>query len=249
MTTITKKFLVNVVPARTPVSEENSSFWEWEIRLGPVFPPGEKRQFYHLLAVLLESGLSLVDSLEVIIGQTRKANIKEIIIEVAKNIKEGFSFAYAMASQGKTFSGFEIHSIDAGEQTGRIMEIVQRLAHFYEKKIKLRRKLIQVLSYPIAVITISFFVVGFMMAFVVPMFQDIFARFDSELPALTEFIISVSGFFQKNWSFILISFGIIGFGIWSLRNNQWLIRWGWYLLIRLPIIGKTFAKNSSGQTL
>ena len=242
MTTITKRNLVDVVPARTPVSEESSSFWELEIRLGPVFPSSEKQQFYHLLAVLLESGLSLVDGLDVIIGQTKKANVKEIISNLEEDLKKGHSFAESMAHQGNTFSGFEIYSIGAGEQTGRMTEIVQRLAHFYEKKIKLHRKLIQALSYPIAVIIISFFVVGFMMAFVVPMFQDIFARFDAELPALTEFIISVSSFFQANWGFILLSLGIMGLGIWSLRNNQWLIKWSSHLIIRLPLIGKLLMK-------
>lgn len=223
--------------AASAAEPEKVSIWKREIEFSKPFGGKEKQAFFHLLAVLLESGLSITESLEVIIGQQQKKKNKQIIQTVHRALSEGMALSEAVALQPKYFSTFEIQSIRMGERAGQMVRILQDLATYHEKRQKLRRKFVQAFSYPLIVILIAGGVLFFMINYVVPMFSDIFIRFDADLPAITEFVIGLSQF-TTEWGLYML-LGLVGLviAVNRLKNTTFFRKYSSALLLRLPVIG------------
>ena len=168
--------------------EATPSLWQREIRLGNPLKMKDRQQFYQLLGILLDSGLGVLDCLSVLQEQLKGKELSRILSQLQRDLEGGNSLSEAMANQPQRFSAFERQSIRMGEQTGKMGEVLSRISVFYEQRIRLRRKVVQALSYPVAVVLVAILVLGFMIAFVVPMFEDVFARFDAALPPLTQAI-------------------------------------------------------------
>lgn len=222
--------------------EAKTSIWNREIELKPAFGAREKQRFFQLLGILLDSGLSITEGLEVIQGQQKKRLHKAIVAQITKALSEGQSLSEALRQQPKYFSTFEIFSIRMGEQSGQSVLVLQDLAAFHEKRLKLQRKLVQAFSYPAVVITIAFGVVYFMINFVVPMFRDIFARFDAELPDITNAVLYLSDLSTKYGGYVfLVMLGL--FVLWTqLRKKRWYKSASSRLMLRIPLIGPIIGK-------
>lgn len=215
---------------------------EWEIRLGPVISLSEKHRIYHLLAILLRSGLGIMDSISVVSEQIFHKTLQQILTNICEALAAGKSLSAALEVQSDVFSSFEVHSLRMGEQTGRMGDVLNDLAIFYDKKVKLRRKIIQSLSYPTAVVGISFLVLSFMLTFVVPMFRDIFRQFDAKLPAITEWVIGIAGFFGSGgWVLILLAGGMV-FAVFFLRKKLWIKKLLSAILEKIPLLGSLVLK-------
>ena len=228
----------------SPVSPrtEKSSIWEKEIHLGPAISLKEKQQLFHLLSILLSAGLGILDALEVMLDQMKKKRLKQILSEIYQSLEAGDSFSASLQTQSRYFSTFEIKTAQMGEQTGQMADVLLRLSELYEKRIQLRRKLMQALSYPIAVILVAGLVLSFMIAFVVPMFQDVFDRFDSALPPITQTILDLSEFVTDHGLTILLSLGsFVGF-MFFIRKKSWFQRLTAQLILKTPIMGGIILK-------
>lgn len=224
-----------------PLSEK-TSIWHREIEIRPSFGSKEKLRFFQLLGVLLEAGLGIREALEVILEQQKKRLHKQIVRQIQAALDEGQSLSEALAHQAKYFSTFEQHSIRMGEQSGQMHRILSDLAAFHEKKLKLKRKMTQAFSYPMVVIFIAGGVVFFMVNYVVPMFSDIFTRFDAELPAITQAVMALSDFTTENGSLLaVLVLALIG-SFALARKKSWYRRITSNLLIRIPLIGPIVKK-------
>ena len=168
-----------------------------------------KEAFYSELSVLLHAGISLKESLTLIIEQQKKVNNKTILEDILNNIIKGESFSDAIKKQ-KDFSEYEYYSLKIGEETGTLIKVTDELGKFFNRKNEQKKIIVNAMSYPIIVFTTAFLSVLFMLKYVVPMFANIFKQNGVDLPWITKLIISFSNGLEKYfWLIILIVIALV----------------------------------------
>ena len=222
--------------------EAKESIWKREIELRPSFGSKEKMRFFQLLGVLLEAGLGIREALEVIREQQKKRLHKQIVAGIQSSLDDGHSLSVALERQEKYFTPFERHSIAMGEQSGQMHRVLEDLATFHDKRQKLKRKMTQAFSYPVVVTVIAGGVVFFMINYVVPMFRDIFARFDAELPAITQAVLSLSDLTTQYSGLILLFLALLVGAYFLVRRRTWYRRFTAAVTLRIPVIGPIIRK-------
>jgi type IV pilus assembly protein PilC len=201
--------------------------------------PGDKsrEEFYRELGMLLSSGVDVRSALELIVEEQKEKSLEKTLYGgITKSIIQGSSFSEAMSGAGY-FSPYEITSIRIGEESGKLNAILQDLASYYQRKIKQKRQIISALSYPILVLSISVGAIYFMLKFIVPMFSDVFKRFGGDLPAITQFIISLSQNFSAYFPFIFVALSSVIILLYTNRKRTWLRKITSALVLRVPVIG------------
>ena len=160
-----------------------------------------KESFYGEISMLISSGVDIRTSLSIIVGQQRKTKDKKLFSDMLELVISGESLSDSMQKLGQ-FSKYEEYSVRIGEETGKLVGVLEELSSYYSEKIKQRKKLISALSYPGMVMVTAILVIIFMMNFIVPMFQGIFSRFGQELPMLTRWVLDASKSFNAHfWKF------------------------------------------------
>lgn len=227
----------------TPASTApKTSIWNREIEFTPAFGGKEKQQFFHLLAALMEAGLSITESLEVIQSQLQKKKSQAIVQALTAALNQGLAFSEAAAAQPKYFSKFEIYSLKMGERAGQMVQVLTDLATYHEKRIRLQRKFTQAMSYPAVVIMIAGGVLFFMIHYVVPMFSDIFKRFDAELPKITQLVLALSDFSARfGWWIILGMVAAVAVGT-QARKQASVKRVASIAVSKIPLLGGILRK-------
>ncbi|MCD4665833.1 MAG: type II secretion system F family protein [Bacteroidales bacterium] len=205
--------------------------------------PGNKKKlnFYTDLHVLLASGIDFKTAFELIAENFHKKNDKKLIEDIKKNVINGVSISEALEKTGK-FTMYEVFSVKIGEETGKLNDVLNELANFYKKRIDQKRKITSAFSYPIIVLLTAFGAIFFMMQFIVPMFEDVFKRFDNDLPALTQFIINASHSFKKYSLFIILFVIAIVTLIRLNRNNSQYKKYSSKLILKIPVFGLLIKK-------
>ncbi|MEL7531382.1 MAG: type II secretion system F family protein [Bacteroidota bacterium] len=230
------------VSTRQKAVPKKDSIWHRDLAFGKAVSLKDKRNLYQMLGTLLSSGLGIMDAMEVLLDQVDKKMLRSILDRVKLDLVAGIPLSHALEKESVVFTPFEIHSLKMGEQTGSMPQILEGLGQLFDKRIQLKRKVMQALSYPMAVIIVALLVLGFMIAFVVPMFEDIFSRFDAELPSITQAILKISAIFTQHIGYILLGIGAISLGIFHIRKQARVRRLGASLLLKIPLIGKLFLK-------
>ncbi len=162
------------------------------------------------LSTLQDAGLPLVRSVRILGGQLKPGLLKNVLDEVAEDVESGSSFSESLAKHPRVFDRLYVNMVRAGEAGGVLDTILARLADFKEKARKLRAKIIGAMIYPVAVITIAVGIVTLIMIVIVPKFQEIFADFETPMPAMTKTLISVSNaMFKYKWFILLIPVGLV----------------------------------------
>lgn len=193
-----------------------------------------KSQFYYELAIFFGSGMDLKNALLIIYEENKK--LEHIYGSLYQKILEGTTMADAM-SEIQDFSDYEIYNIQIGEETGSLHPICEGLSEYFGRKQKVKNQLIGALSYPTFILALTIVVLIFMMNFVVPMFSDIFLRFDSELPKITQLIIDSSNFFTQNTPLIFGGIlGLIGTITFLLKSPKIKEKLSFFI-IYIPIYG------------
>lgn len=196
----------------------------------------DKIFFTKQLAVLLKSGIPLVQALELLTEQT-SGGLQKIVIELRDNIKEGKSLAESMQKFPATFDNIYIQLVRAGEASGRLEIILERLTDYLVRRAEITKRVRGALTYPLIQLAIILIVVVFLLYFVVPEIANLFKKQDMALPLPTRILIGMSDFLLNYWYLLLA--GIIAFGsgfyAWSKTES------GSYTLdkikLKLPIIG------------
>ncbi len=151
----------------------------------------EKEVFYRELGMLLKSGVDFKKALEILSQQSKHKFEKEIIIEIKNKVVEGRSI-YESMRETNQFSAYEYYSIQIGEETRKLEEVLSEMQKYFNRKIQMKRQIISVLTYPSIVMLVTVLVLYFMLNKVVPMFSSVFKQFGSELPKSTQIIIKIS---------------------------------------------------------
>ena len=188
------------------------------------------------LATLLAAGIPVEESLKGVSEQTEKDKVRELIIGVRSKVLEGYSLNQALGEFPAAFPELYRATVGAGEQTGRLDLILEKLADYTENQQGTRQKVQQALIYPTLMIVVSTAIISFLLAFVVPKIIEVFTSSGQSLPAMTQVLMDISAF-VKSWGVFVLA-GIVLFIIAfrrSLRNEQIKRRWH-KILLKLPVV-------------
>jgi type IV pilus assembly protein PilC len=201
----------------------------------------KKENFYTELGILIISGIDIRTALEIITEEQKAGADRELFGKINSDVINGDSLSEAILKTGK-FTMYEYFSLKIGEESGRMKEVLSDLASYFTKKIKQRRQLSAAFTYPSMVVATAIIAVTFMLNFIVPMFMDVFKRFNSEIPAITSAVITASAMFRKYGGLVLL--GILFLVIWILlsRTKPWYRRYSSKLLLKLPFFGEITRK-------
>src|SRR6202023_3064976 len=157
------------------------------------------------LATLIDSGLPLLRSLNVLAKQERDTVLRNTINKLADGVQGGGTFSESLAQHPLIFNHLYVNMVKAGEVGGVLELVLRRLAEFQEKAQKIKNKVVAAMVYPIIVMTMAIAIMTFLLVFIVPKFEAIFHDMlgDKPLPAITLFVIGVSRFVQDNWAVLL----------------------------------------------
>jgi type IV pilus assembly protein PilC len=196
----------------------------------------KKESLYLELGSLLAAGINLKSSFELVLADQKKEKDKLLFKNIREAVVGGTSFSQALRQSGK-FSLYEVYSLQIGEETGKLIEVLQDLAKFYQQKIKQRRKIVSSMTYPAVVLCTSMGAVFFMLHFIVPMFGSIFQRFGGHLPWITEKVIGLSTAMENNfWKAALLLLALTFFILFTRKTEKFRALAS-RLLLRMPLIG------------
>jgi type IV pilus assembly protein PilC len=161
--------------------------------------------FTRQLATLIDSGLPLLRSLNVLTKQERDSVLKNTINKIADAVQGGNTFSDALALHPRIFNDLYVNMVKAGEVGGVLELVLNRLAEFQEKAAKIKNKVVAAMVYPAIVMTMAVAIMGFLLVFIVPKFEAIFHDMlgNKPLPVITQFVINVSKLVQNHWLVII----------------------------------------------
>lgn len=149
------------------------------------------------LNVMLNAGLPLVKSLDIMATQVDKKRMRKIFMDIKEGIESGSEFSKALRQYRNDFGDLYVNMVAAGESAGLLDTILDRLAGYLEKSISLKRKVKSAMTYPTVVLVVAILVVYGLMVFIIPKFKEMYDGFGGELPGLTQMAISLSDFLSK----------------------------------------------------
>ena len=198
--------------------------------------------FTRQLSTMIDAGLPLVQSLEILGDQQENVTFKKVLIEIRTDVETGNTFADAMKKHPKIFNTLYCNMIDAGEVGGILDTILNRLAIFMEKNMVLTKKVKGALTYPLICLCISIVILAVILIFVVPVFDKMFADFGASLPALTQMVVNMSNAVQHYFVFILLGAGFVVFVFKKIYSTEKGRIKGDALLLKLPVFGTLIKK-------
>ncbi len=205
-------------------------------------PVKDTAVFFRQFSVMIDAGLPLVQCLEILATNQENQVFQRCLTGVRQSVEGGSTLSNAMRQYPKIFDDLTTNMIEAGEAGGILDTILQRLASYVEKAVKLKSAVKSALIYPVSVISIAGLVVGCLLKFVVPIFANMFNSMGVDLPLPTKIVVGLSNFVGRFWwlAFALMIFGF--FGVKYMRKDPR----GRYLfdkfLLNLPVLGNVLRK-------
>ena len=226
----------------TAAATEQVSIWDREINFGSRELSDKKKEFLYLeFSSLLQAGIDFKTAFELATAEQEQPKEQVLFRSIREAFEKGLPFSKALEQSGR-FSLYEVYSLQIGEETGKIIEVLQDLAKFYRSKIKQRRTIVSALTYPVIVMSASAGAVFFLLKFIVPMFGEVFKRFGGELPWVTRQVIGLSAALGK-YSFpsavicILLAMLIYRFR----KDDRWRSLSSGFVF-RIPMVGNLVQK-------
>ncbi|MEA2083908.1 MAG: type II secretion system F family protein [Thermodesulfobacteriota bacterium] len=202
---------------------------------------GDIAIFFRQLSSLLNSGVTLVNALYVLEEQEKKIRLKKMIGRMRLDIQGGSSFLKAMERYPNIFDSRVCGMLDAGEASGTIGEMLERIATHLEEDAGFRNQVITGAIYPAIVIIVVFVVIAFLVGFVIPRITPLLTLKAQKLPWNTQLIIDVSDWFMVYWMYFFAAIGITGSLIFlSYRSIAYARYWVDRLKLKLPVVGPVF---------
>lgn len=199
---------------------------------------GELALVTRQLATLSQSGLPLEEALLAVSQQNENPRAKSILLGVRSRVMEGHTLADGLADFPHAFPELYRATVAAGEQSGHLDAVLERLAEFTESRQVLQQQVRNALIYPVALVVTAVAIISFMLAYVVPKVVGVFENYGQELPLLTRMMIAASDFVRNYWIALIILVVAGVFGLRKLLKQEGPRRRFHSLLLRLPIVKK-----------
>lgn len=190
------------------------------------------------LATLSQSGLPLEEALHAVGQQNDNPRTKSILLGVRSRVMEGHTLADGLADFPAAFPELYRATVAAGEQSGHLDAVLERLAEFTESRQALQQQIRNALIYPIALVVTAIGIISFMLAYVVPKVVTIFENYDQQLPVLTRIMLWTSGVIRDYWLLIIIVAVAVFFGVRQLLKKEGPRRQYHFFLLRVPIVSR-----------
>src|SRR5271166_710069 len=203
--------------------------------------------FFRQFSVMIDAGLPLVQCLEILAANQENQTFQKTLNGVRTTVEGGATLANAMRQYPNVFDDLTTNMIEAGETGGILDIILQRLALYVEKAVKLKAAVKSALIYPVSVVSLAGLIVAALLKWVVPIFANLFAGLGVDLPLPTRIVIGLSAFVQTFWWMMLLALGGVIFGIKQIRKHP---RGKYYFdkfLLHVPIIGTLLRKIAVGR--
>lgn len=195
-----------------------------------------KENFYLEFASLSQAGLDIQSALRLLSEEQNKDKPKKTLEAIEQTLVKGSTLSEAFSSV-PGFTPYEIHSLQIGEETGRLTTVLEQLAAYFKQRRQQRKQIMSALSYPLVIMLTAVLAVSFMLSFIVPMFSDLFGRFGSDLPAVTQMIIDFSAALSQYGLLAALGLFTLIAGFYLLRKKTWMRQASSWLLRKLPVVG------------
>jgi len=203
--------------------------------------------FSRQLALLLESGTDIVTALELLQSQATNRGLRNIVGQVASDIRGGTSLSTALSKHPRAFPEIYHRTIAAGEQGGNLEVVLRQMADYVERSLLTAKKIKGALSYPVMLGVIALVVVAVMITFVMPTFIDLYGAFDVELPMATQILLDVSGWLIQYGLFLILALvAVIIMGYLYIRTPAGKYQWD-KLMLTLPVVGRINVLSELGR--
>jgi type IV pilus assembly protein PilC len=198
--------------------------------------------FFRQFSVMIDAGLPLVQCLEILAANQENPTFQKTLTGVRTTVEGGATLANAMRQYPKVFDDLTTNMMDAGETGGILDIILQRLATYVEKAVKLRAAVKSALIYPVSVVSLAFLIVGALLKWVVPIFANLFVGLGVALPLPTRVVMGLSAFVGQFWWFFIVGVFGVFFGIRQIRKDprgRYYLDW---IMLKLPVLGLLLRK-------
>jgi type IV pilus assembly protein PilC len=213
------------------------------LKLGKRLHPREFLVFNQELLALIRAGMSIIRTMDLLIGRASHPAFRTALMGVREGIKSGSSISEAMAKYPFYFSELYVSSVRAGERSGNLVEILQRHIAYLKRMLAVRKKVISALSYPSFLLIVGVSVIFFLLTYVMPTFMEIFKDAETELPLATQRLILVVTFFQNYFIYLLL--GLVGMVLFIQQGRK--TATGKQLLdsfiLNIPAIGQVIRRH------
>lgn len=201
--------------------------------------------FSRQLATMMSAGVPLVQSLEIIGRGHDKPAMGEMVLGIKTYIEGGASFSEALGKYPLHFDELYVNLVDAGEKSGALETLLEKIATYKEKTEALKKKVRKAMTYPIAVLVVAMIVTGILLYFVVPQFQDLFQGFGADLPAFTQFVINLSKWMQANGLYLIAGIAAFIVGFIALKKRSAKFRRALdRISLKIPVVGDILYKSA-----
>jgi len=198
--------------------------------------------FFRQFSVMIDAGLPLVQCLEILAANQENTSFQKTLTGVRTTVEGGATLANAMRQYPKVFDDLTTNMIEAGETGGILDIILQRLATYVEKAVKLKSAVKSALIYPVAVVSMAFLIVGALLKWVVPIFANLFEGLNVALPLPTRIVMGLSAFVGQFWWFFIVGVVALVVGIKYVRKHPRGKYWMDYSMLKMPILGMLLRK-------
>lgn len=206
---------------------------------------GDITVFSRQLATMIESGIPLVQSFDIVAKGQTNTRLKNLIETIKQDIETGLTLSESLGKHPAYFNDLFCNLVDAGEKSGSLDIMLDKVATYKEKTETIKKKIKKALTYPMAIIVVALLVTSGLLIFVVPQFETLFKGFGADLPAMTQAIVSMSKFVQSYWYLI---FGSIGGAVYAFiyaqNHSKDFAQTIDKFLLKLPVVGTILEKAS-----
>ena len=199
---------------------------------------GELALITRQLASLSQSGLPLEEALLAVAQQNEQPRTKSILLGVRAKVMEGHTLADGLSEFPQAFPELYRATVAAGEQSGHLDNVLERLADYTEARQELRQRVTNAMIYPIALVVMAVIIIGIMLVTVVPKVVRVFENMSADLPALTRAMIATSDFLRTWWALLFIGLAALAWAIWWILQREGPKRRWHRFMLHMPIVGR-----------
>ena len=222
------------------IRKKRKKLWD---STGKKIKPLDVTLFTRQMATMIQAGIPLIQSFDIVAKGITNTRMKELVHTIKKDVETGTTLTMSLRKHPQYFNELFCNLIDAGEKSGSLDIMLDKVATYKEKIESIKSKIKKALAYPMAVMVVAFLVTAGLLMFVVPQFESLFASFGADLPALTHGVITLSKIFQHYWYLIFGGLGsaIYTFHYFRTHSDKFAQAIDRYLL-KLPVVGSILEK-------